>query len=68
MSVCPSVHMSLCPYVTHQFISIPTVLPQNVTDESCLACDRSEKYVVWVTIRPLRSIKQGEAELSTFQY
>ena len=32
-------------------------------NESCLACVESEKYVVWVTLRPLGSIRQGEAEL-----
>ena len=44
------------------------LLSQNVTNKSCLACDKSEKYLVWVTLRPLRFMKQGETELRILQY
>ena len=37
------------------FFLIPAVVSQNVSDESCLAFVKSEKYVVWITLRPLRS-------------
>ena len=62
------VRLYICPYVTLSFFRIPAVVSQNVTNESCLACVKSEKYVVWVTLRPLGSIRQGEAELRTLQY
>ena len=64
MSVCPSVH----PYITLPFFPISAVISHNVTNESCFACAKSEKYVVWVTLRPLGSVKQGEAELCKLQY
>ena len=59
---------TLCTYVTHRFFLIPAIALQNVTDESYLACIKSEKYVVWVTLRSHGSIRQGEAELRTLQY
>ena len=31
-----------------------------------LMCGKSEKYVILVTLRPLRSMKRGKAELSTY--
>ena len=37
-------------------------------DKSCLACIKGEKYVVWVTLRPLGSIRRGETELRILQY
>ena len=63
--------LHVCLYVrtSHlHFFAIPAVVSQNVTNESCLACVKSEKYVVWVTLRPLGSMRQGEAELRTLQY
>ena len=59
---------TLCTYVTHRFFLIPAIALQNVTDESYLACIKSEKYVVWVALRPLGSMRQSEAKLCTLQY
>ena len=64
MSVCPSVRT----YVTLPFFLIRAVVSQKVTDESCLACVKSEKHVVWDTLRPLGSMQRGETELRTLQY
>ena len=63
LHLCLSFHTFVHLYITFPFFSIPAIVSQNVTDKSCLACVKSEKYVVWVTPRPLRSIKLGEAEL-----
>ena len=68
MSVCPSVRPSVRKSIKLPFFPIPAVVSQNVTNESCLAYVKSEKYVVWVTLRPLGSMMQGEAELRTLQY
>ena len=71
MSICPSIRKSIRTYVrtSHfHFFPIPAVVSQNVANETCLACVKSEKYVVWVTLRPLGSMRQGEAELCTLQY
>ena len=62
LSVLPSVHPLKLP-----FFPILAVVSQNFIDESCFECVKSEKYVIWVTLRPLRSIRQGEAELRTLQ-
>ena len=56
-----------CACHTSEF-PIPAVVSQNVNHESCLAYVKSEKYVVWVILRPLGSKRQGEAELHTLQY
>ena len=64
MSVCPLVHT----YKTLPFFPIPALLSHNVTNESCSACVKSEKYVVWVTLRPLGSVRQGEAEFRKLQH
>ena len=40
---------------------IPAVVSQNVTNESYLVGVKSEKYVFWVTLRSLGSIRQGKA-------
>ena len=67
MSACPSVNV--CMYVRHtSFFLVPAAVSQYFTNESCLVCVKSEKYVVWVTLRPLGSMRQGEAELRTLQY
>ena len=54
LSVCTSVR-------TSQFYLFQ--IPAVVTNKSCSACVKSEKYVVWVTLRPLGSMRQGEAKL-----
>ena len=64
-SVCPSVRPSIR---TSHFFPISAVASENVTNESCLACVKSEKYAVWVTLRPLGSIKQCETEKGTLQF
>ena len=45
--------------------SLPSLDLSIITDESCLACVMSKKYVVWVTLKPLGSIRRGGAELHT---
>ena len=54
MSVCPSVVPSvrLSGSVHPNLTSIPASVSQNVTNKSCLACVKSEKYASWVTLRP----------------
>ena len=50
------------------FFPIPAVISKNVANKTCLACVKSEKYVVWVTLRPLGFMQGGETELLTLQY
>ena len=38
-------------FVSH--FRVPAVISQDVTDKSCLGCDKSEIYAFWVTLRPL---------------
>ena len=52
----------------HITLPIPAITSQNVTNESCLECVKSEKYAFFVTFGPLRSMRQGEAELYTSRY
>ena len=47
LSLCPSVHTS-----HFHFFQFPAVVSQNVTNKSCLACVKNEKYAPWVIIRP----------------
>ena len=68
MPVCPCVCPYVCTYVTLLWFPIPAVVSHNATNESCLAFDKSEKYLVWVTLRPLGSISQVETELCALQY
>ena len=57
------------PSSRHTFkFQIPAADSQNVSDKSCLACVQSEQYSFWFTLRPLGSMRQGEAELHTLQY
>jgi len=49
--VCP-----VCPVT----LPIPAVAKQNVTDKSCLVCDKSEKYAFLVTLTPLGLIRRGQ--------
>ena len=53
LSFYTSVRPYIRPYVTLSFFLIPAVVSQNFANESCLACVKSEKYVVWVTLKPL---------------
>ena len=45
------VRTSVRPSHFHFFL-FPAVVSQNVTNKSCLACVKSEKYASWVTNRP----------------
>ena len=63
----PTLRRCVYPYVTLPFFPIPSVVAQNLTNESSLACIESEKYVVCVTLSPFWSIRRGEAELRTLQ-
>ena len=40
---------------------IPAVVSKNGNDKSCLVCVKSEKYAFLVTLRPLWSMREGEA-------
>ena len=67
MSVYPSVRPfrpSVCPKTNSSF----AVGSQNVTNRSFLVCVKSEKYALWVTLRPLGSIRQGEPEIHAIRY
>ena len=44
------------------------VVSQNVTKRSFWVWVKSEKYALWVTLRPLGSIRQGEPEIHALQY
>ena len=70
LHICPSLRRRRR-HVTsrHTFkLPIPAVDSQNVSNKSCLACAQSEKYSFWFTLRPLGSMRRGEAELHTLQY
>ena len=55
--------------VCHTFdFPIYAVVLQDITNESCLVCIKSEKYVFWVTIRPLGSMKRDKSKLLKLQY
>jgi len=38
----------------------------DVTNKSCLICDKSEKYAFLVTLRSLVSMRRGEVEVRTY--
>ena len=62
-SVCPSVHAS----VSHiSIFPIPVVLSRNVINEGCLACVKSERYAIWVTLKHVGP--WGEVKLSYVNY
>ena len=66
--ICPSVcwSVSLCDRKVAQFHA---VVSQNITNESCLVCVKSENYAFWVILRPLQgSMRQGKAKLCTLCY
>ena len=44
------------------------VVAQNFINKSYLIYVKSEKYVLLITFRPLRSMREGETELSTYHY
>ena len=54
-----SVHTSVTS--RHVTLQIPAVISQSVTNK------KSEKYVVWVTLRPLGSMRRGAAGLHILQ-
>ena len=64
MTVFPPV---LSVHVTENLASIPSAISQNIFNKNCLICDRSEKYVFWVILRPLVSIRGIEARLCTLR-
>ena len=69
MSVCPSVRTYVHPYVTFHFFQFPAVVSQNVTNKSCLACVKNEKYAPWVIIRPQWDCCcRGEAEVRIIDF
>ena len=47
----------------------PAVVPQNVTNKSCLECIKSEKYASWVTLSPQSDrYCRGEAEVRIINF
>ena len=60
LHICLSFHPSVRTYVRHtnfHFFPLPAIVSQNVNNESWFPCDKSEKYSVWVTLRPFRSMR-----------
>ena len=49
-------------------LPIPEIVSQNDNDKSCLECIKKKKYAFLVTLRPLGSMRQGEAKLCTLSY
>ena len=49
-------------------LPISEVVSQTVTNKSYVVCVKSEKYAFLLTLRPLGSMRPGEAELHTLQY
>ena len=48
---------------------IPALVSENVTNKSCLVCDKSEKYASWVTLRPQTDqCHRGEAEVRILDF
>ena len=48
---------------------IPAVVLQNVINKSCLVCVMSEKYVLWINLRPqLDCCCRGEAEVRILDF
>ena len=58
---------AICPCV-QKLTPVFAVGSQNVTNRSFLVCVKSEKYALWVTLRPLGSIRQGEPEIHAILY
>ena len=71
LHVCLSFRTYVRPSVRHTFIffQFPAVASQNVTNKSCLACVKSEKYASWVTISPQwECCCRGEAEVRIIDF
>ena len=72
LHVCLSFCLSVCPSVrtSHfHFFRFPAVVSQNVTNKSCLACVKNEKYASWVIIRPQWDCCcRGEAEVRIIDF
>ena len=67
MSVCPSAAAAVRRASVQKLAPIPAVVSENVTNKSCLVCDKSEKYPSWVTLRPQSDrCCRGEAELRIY--
>ena len=63
--ICLSFHGYARPFVTLlDFL----VVSQNVTNKSSLECAKSKRYAFLVTLRLLRSMRQGKAKLCTLNY
>ena len=63
MSVCPSVCVSVFPFVRKLALS------HNITNKSCLVYVMSEKYSFWVTLRPQsESCRRGKAEVRILDF
>ena len=69
LHICPSLRhlLSSIHSVPSHFI-ILAVRRQNVMNKSCLVCVKSEKYAVWVTLRPLESMRKDKAQLCKLRY
>ena len=51
------------------FFQFPAVVSQNVTNKSCLACVKNEKYASWVIISPQWDCScRGQAEVRTIDF
>ena len=70
LQVCLSIHFRFCSVhpCVQKLTPVFAVGSQNVTNRSFLVCVKSEKYALWVTLRPLGSIRQGEPEIHAIQY
>ena len=67
-SMVPCVRGSVRPCVRKQ-VTIPAVIPQNVTNKSLLACLKSEKYASWDTLRPQWDpCRRGEAKVGILNF
>ena len=45
------------------------VVSENVTNKSCLVCDKSEKYASWVTLRPQSDrCRRGKAKVCILDF
>ena len=64
----PSVHPPVRRHPVPSHFTIPAIRSQNVNNKSCLVGAKSEKYAFWVTLRLIRSMRQGEAELCKLHY
>ena len=63
MSVRPSLNVRYFPSLN------PAVVSQNVTNKSCLVCDKSEKYAFWMTVTPqLDHCCRGEAKVRIINF